>query len=150
MKTACWVPVSWENRCWKGIDTRNPVRICRPVWVTRNSCKSSFRFRALGDPGLAASIPARADLLGRLGLDQLLHHHPDRLPDQIDTLAGAERLQQLRHGRLRQRHRWDSFSEYLAVHTEDPADGPYRSEAAPVTRKPHHSGRSLSLSHVVR
>ena len=36
MKTACWVPVSWENRCWKGIDTRNPVRICRPVWVTRS------------------------------------------------------------------------------------------------------------------
>jgi hypothetical protein len=48
-------------------------------------------------------------VLSGLGLDQLLHHHPDRLPDQIDTLAGAERLEQLGHGRLGQRHRWDSF-----------------------------------------
>jgi hypothetical protein len=36
------------------------------------------------------------------------------------------------------------FSECLVVHTEDPADGPHTSGAAPVTPKTHHArGRSL-------
>jgi hypothetical protein len=30
------------------------------------------------------------------------------------------------------------FGECLAVHTEDPADGPYIVGAAPLTSKPHH------------
>jgi hypothetical protein len=39
------------------------------------------------------------------------------------------------------------FSEYLAVHTEDLADGSHSYEAAPVTPKTHHSaGRSRSFS----
>src|SRR3954451_4395298 len=55
---------------------------------------------AFSGPGVGALILPGADPLGRLGFDQLLHDHPDRLADQIDTLAGAERLEQLRHGRL--------------------------------------------------
>ena len=61
---------------------------------------------AVGDPGVGALVAAGADLLGRFDLDQLLQHHPHRVADQIDTLTGTERVQQLGHGRLRQGHRW--------------------------------------------
>jgi hypothetical protein len=55
---------------------------------------------ALGGPGIGAFVSGSADPLGRLGLDQLLHHHPHRLADQVDAFAGAKRLEQLGHGRL--------------------------------------------------
>jgi hypothetical protein len=54
---------------------------------------------ALGRARRRAFVAGRADHLGRLGLDQLLQHHPNRLPDQIHALPGPERLQQLGHGR---------------------------------------------------
>ena len=60
---------------------------------------------AFGHPRLGAFVAAGADRGGRLGLDQLLHHDPDTLADQVDALAGAEHLQQLGQGRLRQGHR---------------------------------------------
>ena len=62
---------------------------------------------AFGDPRIGALIAAGADPLGRFGLDQLLHHQPDRLTDQIHALTGTERLEQLGYDRLGQRHRWD-------------------------------------------
>ena len=37
---------------------------------------------ALSGPRLGALVAAGADHLGRFGLDQLLQHHPHRLPDQ--------------------------------------------------------------------
>jgi len=55
---------------------------------------------ALGRARHRAFVAGRADHLGGLGLDQLLQHQPDRLPDQIHALPGPERLQQLGHGRL--------------------------------------------------
>ena len=61
---------------------------------------------AVGHPGVGALVTAGADLLGRLQFDQLLQHEPDRVTDEIDTFAGAERVQQFRHDRLGQGHRW--------------------------------------------
>ena len=98
---------------------------------------------AFGDPVLGAFVAAGADPLGGFGFDQLLHHHADRLADQIHAVTGAERLEQLGQGRLGQGHRWVSFSVCLAVHTEDPADGRLRHAAPPLDLKPHHP-RGLS------
>jgi len=64
---------------------------------------------AFGGPGLAALVLRHADPLGRFGLDQLLHDHPDRLADQINAFTGAERPEQLGHGRMGQGHRWGSL-----------------------------------------
>jgi hypothetical protein len=55
---------------------------------------------ALGGPGVGPLVAVGADLLGRLGFDQLLHDHPHGLADQVDTVAGAECVEELGHGRL--------------------------------------------------
>src|SRR5690606_41857065 len=60
---------------------------------------------ALVHPLLCAFVAGGADHLGGFDLDQLLEHQADRLADQIDALAGAERVEQLGHGRLKQGHR---------------------------------------------
>jgi hypothetical protein len=57
---------------------------------------------------------------------------------------GTKGLHQLRYDRLGQRHGWEPPGEYLAVHTENPADGP-TSQAGSPTTEPHHS-RGLSLT----
>ena len=62
---------------------------------------------AVGDPAVRPFVPAGADLLNRFGLDQLLHHQPDRITDQIDPLASTECLEQLGYDSIGQRHRWD-------------------------------------------
>jgi hypothetical protein len=64
---------------------------------------------AVGDAGVGPLVAAGADPFGGFGLDELLHDHPDRLADQVDTISGAERLEQLGHGRLGQGHRWGSL-----------------------------------------
>ena len=56
---------------------------------------------ALGGPGIGAFVATGADVLGRLGFDQLLHDHPHRLADQIDPFAGAECVEELGHDRRR-------------------------------------------------
>jgi len=45
----------------------------------------------------ALSQAASADHLAGLGFDQLLHHEPDRLADQVHAITGTERLEQLGH-----------------------------------------------------
>lgn len=60
---------------------------------------------AFGGAGLGALVAGGADRGGRLGVDQLLHRDADTLPDEVDALAGAEHLEQLRQGRIRQGHR---------------------------------------------
>jgi hypothetical protein len=60
---------------------------------------------AVGGAGLGALIAASADVLGRFHLDELLHHEANCVTDQIDTLTGAERIQQLGQDRLSQGHR---------------------------------------------
>src|SRR3954452_2160254 len=60
---------------------------------------------AFSGPGVGALILPGADPLGRLGFDQLLHDHPDRLADQIVTLPGAKGVKELGLGRLGQAHR---------------------------------------------
>ncbi len=65
---------------------------------------------AVGHPLLGALVAAGSDPLGSFGFDQFLHHHADRLTDQIDAVTGTERIEQLGQGRLGQGHRWVSFS----------------------------------------
>jgi hypothetical protein len=45
-------------------------------------------------------MTAGPEVLGRLGLDQLLQHQAHGLLDQVQASGGAKRLQQLGHGRL--------------------------------------------------
>jgi len=61
---------------------------------------------AVSDTGLGPLIAVGADPLGRFDLDQLLHHQPDRVADQLNAFAGTERVQQLGQDRLSQGHRW--------------------------------------------
>jgi hypothetical protein len=60
---------------------------------------------AVGDTRFGALIAVGADPLTRLCFDQLLHHQPHRLADQVHALPGTKRLQQLGCDRLGQRHR---------------------------------------------
>ncbi len=55
---------------------------------------------ALTSARFGAFIPGRAEVLGRLGFDQLLQHQAHGLLDQVQAIGGAKRLQQLGHGRL--------------------------------------------------
>ena len=55
---------------------------------------------ALSDSGVGAFVAVGADPLGRFDLDQLLHHQTHRVTDEVDTLAGTERVQQLGQDRL--------------------------------------------------
>ena len=79
---------------------------------------------AVGHPRVGALVSGGTDPLRRLQFDQLLQHDTDTVADQIGAITNTKRLQQFGQGRLRQGHRRDSFSEYLAVHTDDLADGP--------------------------
>mgnify|MGYP006976737093 CR=1 FL=1 len=63
-----------------------------------------------GDAVLGALVTLGADHARGFELDELLEHGADRLTDHVDAIAGAERLEQLRQGRLGQGHRWFSFS----------------------------------------
>ena len=65
---------------------------------------------AFGDTLLGALVALGADHARGFELDELLEHGADRLADHVDTIAGAERLEQLGQGRLGQGHRWVSFS----------------------------------------
>jgi hypothetical protein len=72
----------------------------------RSVTRSSLRFVTLG-----------ADHARGFELDELLQHGADRLADHVNAVAGAERVQQLRQGRLGQGHRWISFSVSLGRFT---------------------------------
>ena len=65
---------------------------------------------AFGDPVVGAFVPVGADHARGFELDELLQDGADRLADHVDAITGAERLEQLRQGRLGQGHRWVSFS----------------------------------------
>ena len=104
---------------------------------------------AFGCAVIGPLIGRCADAFGRFEIDQLLQRDADRVTDQIDALTGAERLEEFGQGRLGQGHRWTSFGECLAVHTEDPADGRLLHAAPPLALKPHHStGLSFLLLRV--
>ena len=91
---------------------------------------------AFGHSAVGAFVAGGADLLGRFDLDQLLHHQPHRIANEINSFAGTERVEQLGQDRLRQGHRCFSFSAYLAVHTENHADGPTTWWTPPATSNP--------------
>jgi hypothetical protein len=78
----------------------------------------------VGQPRVGTLVSASADPLRRLQFDQLLQHDTNSITHKISAITSAERLKQLGQGRLSQGHRRDSFSEYLAVHTDDLADDP--------------------------
>ena len=60
---------------------------------------------AMGGALVRTLVAAGADRLGRLEIDQLLEHEGDPTPDEIQALAGPDRIQQLGQGRLWQGHR---------------------------------------------
>lgn len=60
---------------------------------------------ALRRPPGGAFVPAGADRLGGLGLDQLLKHDPDGLAHEIDAVTGTKCVHQVGHGRLGKGHR---------------------------------------------
>jgi hypothetical protein len=85
----------------------------RPEWAATGHGRRGAR-RA----GRRAFVAGGADPLRRLGFDQFLHDHPDRLADQVDTFTHAELVKELGHGR---RRTWPSsgfLGECLAVHTK--------------------------------
>jgi hypothetical protein len=90
----------------------------------------------LSDPALGAFVADGTDLLGHFDLDQLLHHQSYGFANEINSFPGAQRVEQLGQDRLRQGHRCFSFSAYLAVHTENHADGPTTWWTPPATSKP--------------
>jgi hypothetical protein len=51
-------------------------------------------------PALGALIAPGADHVGRLELDQLLHHQTHRVTDQVNAITSTQRREQLRQGRL--------------------------------------------------
>jgi hypothetical protein len=54
----------------------------------------------VGGAGLGAFVAAGADHLGRFHLDQLLEHEAHGIADEVDAVAGSERVEQLGQGRL--------------------------------------------------
>jgi hypothetical protein len=68
---------------------------------------------------LGPLIGPRADVLGGLGVDQCLQDQSERLADEVEVTAGAERVQQISNGRLVQGHRGESpWCEPWREHTE--------------------------------
>jgi hypothetical protein len=59
----------------------------------------------VGGPGGRAFVAAGADHLGGLGVDQRLQHQRQRFADNIQATTGAQRRQQVGHGRLLKGHR---------------------------------------------
>jgi hypothetical protein len=55
---------------------------------------------AFGHTIVGTLITASADVLDRLGLDHLLQHQLHGIADQVHAVTGAERVQQIGHGRL--------------------------------------------------
>jgi hypothetical protein len=49
---------------------------------------------------LGALVSAGADRFGGFELDQLLHHQTHSVSDQIDSVAGAQRVEKFGQGRL--------------------------------------------------
>jgi hypothetical protein len=60
---------------------------------------------AMGGALLSALIAVGADVLGGLGVDQRLQDQRERLADEVEVTAGAQRIQQISNGRLVQGHR---------------------------------------------
>ncbi len=114
---------------------------------TSPACVDNTRGRAplrSVTPCLAAHVTGRADPLGGLQLDQLLQHQPHRITDQIRAVTGAARLRQLGQTSRGKAIGGISFGACLAVRTDDLADGPCPTEAAPDHPAPHHApGRLL-------
>ena len=122
-----------------GLGDQQPGGASRCARWSGSRCAGNERRRPVVGPD-----PLPADPLGCLGFNQLLHHHPNRLSDQIDTFAGPKTPRATQTLQTRTRPSVGSFfSECLAVHTEDPADGPHILGATPLTPNPHPWGRLL-------
>ena len=64
-----------------------------PAWVVNSRGRAPLRSVTRVS---AAFVAGGADLLGRFDLDQLLHHQPHGIADQIDAFTGTERVQAAR------------------------------------------------------
>jgi hypothetical protein len=72
---------------------------------------------------VAAFVAAGADVLGGFELDQFLHHHAHGVTDQVDAVAGAQRVEKFGQGRLVESHRCVLLDGFLPEHTKNHADG---------------------------
>ena len=55
---------------------------------------------AMGGACVGALVPASADVLGGLGVDQGLQHQGQALADDVQVTASTQRIQQISNGRL--------------------------------------------------
>lgn len=102
-KKARWQPVHRPLRASRHSRTPSPSTGPCATWgsagdVTRlGGDQPRTGAVALGHPLRCALVAAGADPLDGFGFgfDQVLHHHPDRLTDEIDAVTGVERLEQL-------------------------------------------------------
>src|SRR5579875_443288 len=93
-----------------GAQLRNPHRQVAGLGRQRLSTRSV----AMGHTGVASLVAAGADLLGGLSLDELLQGPLGELTDEIGAVSGAERVEQLRQGRIGQSHRCGLLVVHLA------------------------------------
>jgi hypothetical protein len=68
----------------------------------------------VGHPSTAPLVAAGSDLLGGLGLDELLERPGGELTDKIGAVSSAQRVEQLGQGRIGQSHRCDLLVVHLA------------------------------------
>jgi hypothetical protein len=54
----------------------------------------------MGGACVGALVPASADVLGGLGVDQGLQHQGQALADDVQVTASTQRIQQISNGRL--------------------------------------------------
>ena len=59
----------------------------------------------MGGACVGALVPASADVLGGLGIDQRLEHQREPLADDVQVTASTQCIQQLGQGRLAEGHR---------------------------------------------
>ena len=91
--------VSFTNRCWNGIVSRNANRICTPVSATRSSCSSSPRLRSSRSASVsprASPVPLRVRGPRLVGALRVICHDGS-LPRLARAQRGFETSQRLGH-----------------------------------------------------
>src|SRR4030095_13820015 len=97
--------------------------------------------------GVGALVPASADVLGGLGVDQGLQHQGQALADDVQVTAGTQRIHQISNGRLVQGHRGELLGVNLGRITLSFTRWPspcYSASQGPALKVHHFPGRLRS------